>query len=120
MALSLFEAFLVTHFIVDWLFQTKWEALNKATRWLPLLVHAVVYTIGFIPAFFYYGVPYAWLSVLFITHVILDRRTFELWWMRAVKRTTDRDVPEGLWWLLLIGVDQVFHIAVLAGIVLLA
>jgi len=34
--LTLFEAFLVTHLVMDWIFQWKWEAMNKSKNWFAL------------------------------------------------------------------------------------
>ncbi len=41
--LSFFAALVITHFVMDWLFQTSWEAMKKSSEWPPLLVHAFIY-----------------------------------------------------------------------------
>lgn len=117
--LTLFEALLITHLVMDWIFQWKWEAFNKAKKWSALLFHCFIYTMGFIPVFLVYKVNLIWLLVIFLSHVILDRRTFEIWLIEKFKRFKKEKVPEPLWWIILIGVDQTLHFVVLAVIVLL-
>ena len=118
MNLTIFEALVITHFVMDWLFQTKWEADNKSKKWLPLFVHSSIYTLGFIPVFFWYQIGFSWLALLFLSHVFLDRRPFEIWWLKTVKRFTKENAPEWFWFMLLIAVDQTFHILVLTAIIL--
>jgi len=120
MSLTPFEALFLTHFIADWLFQTLWEAMNKSKHLLPLFVHSFIYTISFIPAFYFYGFRWAYLLVLFASHMILDNRKFEYWWLNKIKRTQKSDVGEPLWTILLIGVDQVFHLAVLGFLIIVS
>jgi hypothetical protein len=120
MVLTLFEAFLITHLIMDWIFQTSWEVFNKQTKWFPLFVHSTIYTLGFIPAFYFYKVNFLYLIFIFITHFIIDRRTFTLWIMEKVKRMKKNQTSESFWNIILIGIDQTLHLAVLAVIVLLS
>jgi hypothetical protein len=119
LALTLFEALFITHFVMDWVFQTEWEAMNKSKKWSALCVHCFIYTIGFIPVFFVYEVNFLWLVFIFISHIILDQRKFLMWWMEKVKRFNVQTTSESLKLILLIGVDQTFHILVLAIITLL-
>ena len=112
------EALLVSHFIMDWIFQWNWMAMNKSKKWTPLFVHCLVYTLGFIPAFYFLGMNFLWLTVIFLSHVLLDQRKFELWLMEKFKRCKKEEMPESLWTVVLIGLDQVLHIAILAAIVL--
>jgi len=93
--LTLFEALLLTHFVVDWIFQWKWEAGNKSKKWFPLFFHCTVYTI-----------------------VILDGRKFEVWLLENFKGVVKKDTSEFLWTMLLIGTDQIFHIIILALVVI--
>ena len=116
--LTLFEALLVTHFVVDWIFQWKWEAANKSKKWLPLFFHCTVYTVGFIPVFLIYGIDLAWLILLFVSHVIFDRGKFEVWLLESFKRTTRKNTSEFSWRMLLVVIDQVLHIVILALVVI--
>ena len=116
--LTLFEALFVTHLIMDWIFQWEWEAMNKAKKWLPLFFHCTIYTIGFLPVFLIYQVSLIWLILLFVSHVIFDRRIFEIWLLEKFKGISRKEVSESLWMILLIGIDQVLHIMILALIVI--
>ena len=113
MNLTPFEALLITHLVVDWLFQTYWESKNKADKFLPLFKHSLIYTLCFIPAFYYFEFNWLLLLVLFGTHMLLDNRKFEIWWLKTIKGVTKEKVNESIWNILLIAVDQVFHIAIL-------
>ena len=117
--LTLFEALFLTHFIADWLFQTQWEALNKSKQFLPLFIHSLCYTLLFIPVLYFYQLNVYSLLLLFATHLILDNRKFENWWIKVIKQTRKENIGENLWLILTIVVDQVFHLLVLGVIVLL-
>lgn len=119
MQLTFFETLLMTHFVMDWVFQTKWEALNKFKKWFPLMVHCFIYTAGFISVFLLHEVHFSWLIFIFCSHVVLDRRSPEIYLLEKFRGIKATDVPEPLWWVLLIGSDQVFHLIVLAVLVLL-
>jgi hypothetical protein len=108
--MSQFDMLLIAHLIGDFLLQTSWMAVNKATQWVPLFVHVTVYTtvIG-IFAFISGEISWAGMVVIFIGHVILDRRTFVAWWVRQVQRATGKEAG----WLGIVA-DQIFHIILLA------
>jgi len=110
---TIFESLLITHFVMDWIFQTSWEALQKDKKWLPLFVHCFVYSVGFIPAFWYFNVNFIWLILIFVSHIILDRRKFEFWVLKRVKNIEKEKISESFWNILLIGVDQTFHLAII-------
>jgi len=118
--LTIFEALLITHFIVDWIFQSKWEAENKSKEWLPLFFHCTVYTVGFLPVFLIYGINLTWLILLFVSHVIFDRRKFEICLLKNIKKTTKENTLEPLWTMLLITIDQILHIIILVLVVILS
>ncbi len=120
MKLTPFEALFLTHFISDWLFQTQWEALNKSKQITPLLIHSLIYTLFFIPVFYFYHFQWFYLLLLFISHAILDNRQFEFWWMEKIKRTKIKEFGETNWAIVLIGIDQIFHLAILGLLVLLS
>jgi len=116
--LTIFEALLMTHLAVDFLFQGKWEAMNKSKKWLPLFFHCTVYTVGFIPVFLIYKINLIWLILLFVSHAILDRRKLEIWFLKNFKGVSKKDTPESLWKMLLIGSDQILHILILVLIII--
>ena len=109
---------MITHFVMDWIFQWKWEAFNKDKKWPALLFHCLVYTIGFIPAFLIYNLNLIWLLFIFFSHVVLDQRDFEVWLIEKFKGLKKEEVPESFWQIMLIGVDQTLHLVVLAIIVI--
>jgi hypothetical protein len=88
-------------------------AEHKAKAWVPLLVHSLVYT-AVVAAFGLIGGGLHPLAVvlLFISHVVLDKRGFTLLWVRHVNKAEDL-----LW--MRIAVDQAWHILVLALITLI-
>lgn len=116
--LTFFEALIITHLIGDFLFQSKWEALNKDKKRLPLLFHCFIYTVCFIPAFLIYNTSLLWLLLIFVSHIILDQRRFELWLIEKVKGFRKKETQDWRWWVLFMGTDQVLHFVVLVLIVL--
>lgn len=113
--MSAFDFLLLAHLLGDFPFQTRWMAMNKAAKWSPLIAHSMVYTATLsVIAFFGFGGLAWWqLLIIFLTHVILDRRSFVAWWMTHIMRTSP---SENQW--LGIMVDQVFHVTILALILL--
>ncbi|MHB1418691.1 MAG: DUF3307 domain-containing protein [Bacillota bacterium] len=99
---------LAGHMAGDYLFQTRWMANNKAKDWLPLLVHTTVYTalvwlFSLPPG----GIGPGAVLMIFISHLILDRRRAVAWWTRTICKADD------LPWMLML-VDQSWHLVVLA------
>jgi len=117
--ISFFAALIVTHIIADWIFQTNWESKNKDKKILPLLVHGFVYSVSFIPALYFYKASFLWLFFLFITHIFLDQRKFEFWLLK-LKGYKKEELSEAKLILLLIGIDQAFHVVVLTIIAIFA
>ncbi|QRG66777.1 DUF3307 domain-containing protein [Brevibacillus choshinensis] len=108
---SAFDILFIAHLIGDFLLQTEWMAKYKAQRWLPLLTHCLVYTLSvtLLAFLFVPGGLSVWASLLiFLSHVILDRRTFVYFWYRKVMQVTDDRSK----WLMII-TDQVFHLIIL-------
>ncbi|USG63289.1 DUF3307 domain-containing protein [Brevibacillus ruminantium] len=110
--LSSFDVLLIAHLIGDYLLQTEWMAKYKAERWWPLLAHCFVYTlvVGLI-SFLWLPTALSWWAILliFVSHVLMDRRGFVFFWYRRVMRVTD---DRNKW--LMIMVDQTFHLIILA------
>ncbi|WP_019414731.1 DUF3307 domain-containing protein [Paenisporosarcina sp. TG20] len=108
--MSLFSYLLIGHLIGDFLFQTTWMAIFKTTKWVPLIVHCVVYTISVTAlAFVGYGLlPVGAIVLLFMSHIFLDRRIFVAWWVKHIMNVKGNEEK----WLLIM-VDQIFHIIIL-------
>ena len=113
--MSLFDWLLVTHLVADFLFQTDSMAKYKGQDWLWMFKHVGLYMIIMSILLIVYGLlhalPAVWvaaaLAFILATHLLLDRRTFTRWWMRAVGTA-----PDQVW--LAIVIDQVFHLLTLA------
>ena len=117
-SLTLFEVFLLTHLVMDWIFQWKWEAAKKSKEWLPLFFHCFVYTIGFIPVFLIYSINFLWLLLIFISHFIFDQRKLEVLIMERFKGFKKEGDLEAFWNIVLIGIDQTLHLVILALVVI--
>ena len=59
---------LLIHLFADYWLQNDWMALNKKEKWLPAIVHGIVYTLPFILL----TKSTLALSVICITHIIID------------------------------------------------
>ena len=112
MPLTLFEAALMLHLIADWLLQNEWMSVNKVrlahpAAWVHGAIHAVLL-----------GLVFGWMGglVLGLVHMVVDTRVPIRWWVKYFKRCEKSpDLP-----ILLIGCDQVIHIACIAGWMLVA
>lgn len=111
--MTVFSYLLIGHLIGDFLFQTSWMAKFKATKWIPLVVHCLVYTISVtVIVFLGYGIlPILAVLLLFISHMFLDRRIFVSWWVKHIMKT---EGAESKW--LCIMVDQIFHMIILGAV----
>jgi hypothetical protein len=108
--MSQFDFLLIGHFIGDFLLQTSWMAQYKATKWIPLLTHVTIYTIVVAVFGFLSGGLSLWgILIIFIGHVILDRKKFVSFWVKNIQRA---DGPSQGW--LSIVADQIFHLILLA------
>ncbi|MGB3259874.1 DUF3307 domain-containing protein [Paenisporosarcina sp.] len=111
--MTIFSYLLIGHLIGDFLFQTSWMAMLKATKWVPLIVHCIVYTMSLIAvAFLGVGLlPIGAIVLLFFSHLILDKRVFVAWWVKYIMRTEGQETK----WLCIM-VDQIFHVIILGAI----
>lgn len=106
-----FSILLLAHLVGDYLFQTSWMAANKARHWLPLTVHSLVYTFWIIlfAWFGFGGLSLGAILLIFVSHLILDQRSFVQWWVSTIMRTQGKEAG----WLSIM-VDQIFHLLILA------
>lgn len=109
--MSDFDYLLIAHLLGDFLFQTKWMADSKLNKWLPLLIHAFVYTaiIWILSYFAFGGLSLAGCILIFGGHLILDRRAFVNFWSTKIMSLGD-DTPA---WITIV-IDQSFHLILLA------
>lgn len=95
--------------------QTDSMASRKENSWSWMLGHVGIYMVVISVVLIVYALSHplpAWLfaiALLFVcvSHVVLDRRGFVVWWMRFVNVAPDHE------WLPIV-VDQVFHLLTLA------
>ena len=103
---TIFVAFLVKHFIADFLLQTGWMAHGKEqkTDWvLPLACHAAIH--GALTALIclIYAPSWLWLGLAdFVIHFVIDRSKSHA--SRLAHASPDKSI---FWWLL--GLDQSLH-----------
>ncbi len=101
----------IGHLVGDWIVQTSWMANEKSKNLAALLAHALSYSVFIFIALYLAGVSlvtnlWATLFLGVVTHAFLDNRRFEVWWIRKIKKFTEKEMP--IW--LLLGVDQSFHL----------
>lgn len=124
---EVFIVFAVSHLVGDFALQTKWQAQHKrgglgrdpeARR--ALAAHVLTYTLAFVPAFVWLwddvGAGVLVLAALVAaTHAVQDDGRLIEAYARTVKRISPADHP-----VLMLAVDQTFHMVVLLALALLA
>ena len=110
---TLFEIFIIVHLIMDFVFQRKWEATRKDKEIMALAFHCFIYTIGFIPIFWFLEISFYWLILLFVSHFVIDNQKFVRWLLEEFKGFKQTETNQSLWTMLLIGMDQIFHLIIL-------
>jgi len=112
MAVFLYCAAL-THFLAD-LF-SHW--MEKERGGFLLILHSFLYTLFFIPIFWFLGINYLWLITIFGSHLIIDSQGKHLLWV--VKKILARSMAgEEMKKIIALGLDQVLHLLVLLIIAL--
>ena len=112
MPLTRFETAFMLHLIADWLLQNEWMAVNKLR-----LSHPAAWVHGSIHAILL-GLVFGWAGgiTLGLLHMLVDTRLPVRWLIKHFKKCEKSpDLP-----ILLIGCDQVIHLACLAGWMVLA
>ncbi|HWB68593.1 MAG TPA: DUF3307 domain-containing protein [Solirubrobacterales bacterium] len=116
---EVFEVFIVSHFVGDFLLQTSWQANHKAgglggdpESRRALLSHTLTYTLAFVPALIWLSTDIgAWaLAVallIAVPHMVQDDGRLLDAYMRRVKKAPP--TPGGL----RLAVDQTWHVVVL-------
>ena len=112
MRLTPFESAVVLHLVADWLLQNEWMSVNKVrishpAAWVHGGIHAVLL-----------GLVLGWAGglTLGLLHILVDTRLPLTWLIKYFKKCEKSpDLP-----ILLIGCDQVMHLACLAGWIVLA
>lgn len=103
----------LTHFLADFL--SHW----MEEKGMLLALHSCFYTLFFIPVFWFLGVNYWWLILIFGSHLIIDSQGKYLLWI--VKKILEKAaVGEQMEKMITLGLDQVLHLLALLVIALLA
>jgi len=92
--------------------------MNKTKNIKALLIHSLIYTLGFIIPFYIFNINFIWLILLFITHAVIDHRKILIWITKTIRGMTEENTPEWLRALIIITIDQVFHLLFLWIIIL--
>jgi hypothetical protein len=124
---EVFAVLVVCHAVGDFLLQTEWQATHKRgglgrdpVRRRALLAHVTTYTLAFVPALAWLagdlgaGGVVALAAAVFVPHAIQDDGRLLSAYVRTVKRT---EPAPGM---LMLAVDQCFHLVVLFGIAVAA
>lgn len=113
--MSNFDILFIGHLIGDFLFQTEWMAVNKEKKWLALILHSCIYTFSIVvvAAALMKMLTYLSISIIFLSHIFLDRRTFVNWWASTVMH-----IEKENGWLKIV-IDQIFHLLILVLVIFL-
>lgn len=109
------------HLVGDYILQSDWMATEKTKRMFPALVHALVYSLGFL----YFRPSLTALAVIFGSHYLIDRyriARYVVWaknWIGPNRpwsecSTTGYPNERPVWltvWLLIIA-DNILHIVI--------
>ena len=120
---EVFAVLVVSHAVGDFLLQTEWQATHKraglgrdAERRRALVSHAATYTLAFAPALVWLAGDLgaagtaALAAGVFLPHLVQDDGRLLGAYVRTVKRT---EPAPGM---LMLAVDQSFHLLVLFGL----
>jgi hypothetical protein len=122
------------HFIADWCFQSHAMAVVKSSNELVRLKHCIVYALLFWPLFLGMGLQGNIVAIitmiLFLSHYMIDSYEPVAFWARYLRRAPEAlnakqgtghkfllkmgETPLGT--VLIVGMDQVFHVAFLLPI----
>lgn len=111
--IKLFIVLYIGHKIADYLLQTDDQAVNKVNSWKALFIHCFIYTtVLTIMGYFFVGYfSWAVIFIIFVSHIIIDRRVVLTWWAKNIKKMTniDNDTAQPT----LLELDQGFHYIIL-------
>ena len=108
LAISPLAWLILGHLAGDFLFQTRWMALNKPHSYKALFIHSFVYTAFVtISSFFFGGLHVLSYVLIFVIHLILDKRDLLKWWLGIITKAEDE-------WLAIV-TDQIFHLFTLVA-----
>lgn len=80
--LTFFESLLLGHLLGDYVFQNTWMASRKGAKYLPCVVHCLIYTFCVVAMTSWS--PW-WALVVFLSHFPIDKYSLADKWMKATK-----------------------------------
>lgn len=130
---GIFALFTIWHFVADWLFQSHEEAMAKALDKKVRAWHCFKYTLAFVPVLFIANSFVPWLIaclVLFGSHYVIDSYVPVMLWAKFLREAPQFQDPANhsdylafkafaatpLGLVLMITMDQVFHILFLVPV----
>ncbi len=107
--IKLFIVLYIGHKIADYLLQTDRQAVMKTKSLKALLSHCFIYTLVLMLMSYFFTGYFSWTAIfiIFVSHVIIDRRVILIWWAKNIKKmsnTKDETVQSTL-----MELDQAFH-----------
>ena len=94
---GLFAVLAFVHFFVDWIFQSHSEAMVKHNRPWIRAKHCAIYTLGFAPLFWAFGLYWwEWLvaaNILFWSHFYEDTYTPVFLWAKYIRKPPEMTNP---------------------------
>lgn len=107
--IKLFIVLYIAHKIADYLFQTNFQAINKVENWKALVTHCSVYTIILTTMAYVFAGYFDWRAcfVIFVSHIIIDKKVFLNWWAVNVKKMSDTEGVDKR--SVFLELDQAFH-----------
>lgn len=133
---GLFALFTFVHFVIDWVFQTHYEAMRKHNHPWIRARHCLIYTSPFIPLLLVLNVNAFWVVVcalvLFLSHFVEDTYIPVYLWAKYIRRVPEiRNafdskeffrrvfVNDPLGKILMIAIDQIIHLLFLWVVVII-
>jgi len=111
MAFEAFALLVSSHYVGDFLLQTRWQADNKSKRWDALASHVAIYSLALVPWLVFSAEleqPVYWWSLNLVAHFLTDAVT---------SRVTSAMARAQEWYLFfgVVGADQAIHLLTLVG-----
>lgn len=107
--IKLFIVLYIAHKIADYLFQTDFQAINKAKSWNALVTHCSIYTIILTTMAYIFAGYFDWRAsfIILVSHIIIDKKVFLNWWAVNVKKMSNIEGEDKK--SIFLELDQAFH-----------
>jgi len=86
-----FAMLIFGHLIGDYIFQNKWMALRKTENIFICIIHCVIYTISVAITTWPYLHGWRWISLIFLSHFLIDRWSLAEKWLELINGRSLRD-----------------------------